>query len=200
MNMRAYVAAAGACLALAGCEEFLTQIDLERMIDQPRADAYEASPFFSDGRVMQHPPDGTVPARRARPPIDWFEPGSRERYLTRIPVSVDRPLLEYGRNRFDIACAVCHGVDGSGNSQVAHNMILRKPPSLVEARVQSFAAGRVFRVISQGYGLMPSYAHMLDPRARWAVVAYLRALGRSQGTPLASLPEPLRRRAQEALQ
>jgi mono/diheme cytochrome c family protein len=48
--------------------------------------------------------------------------------------------------------------------------------------------GFYFAVISDGYGLMPSYADALAPSERWAVVAYLRALAFSQLAPVSAAP------------
>ena len=78
-------------------------------------------------------------------------------------------------------------------------MSLRKPPSLVDDPVRSFPPGRVFQVITDGYGLMPSYASALAVDERWAVVAYLRALTLSAHVTLDALPAAERRRAEEAL-
>jgi mono/diheme cytochrome c family protein len=192
-----------ACLTLIwlalGCEQALPDISWERMMDQPKGKAFRASPYFADGKVMQAPPEGTVPADRAIGPRPLLEGLQGEDFVSAVPVAVDRPLLVRGRNRFETFCATCHGIDGSGQSLVAHNMELRRPPSLVAAPVTEFPAGRVFQVISTGYGLMPSYAVELPVSDRWAVVAYLHALQRSQAMPLASLPESIRRRAEESL-
>ena len=57
--------------------------------------------------------------------------------------------------------------------------------------------GYVFAVVTEGYGLMPSYAEMLSVEERWAVVAYLEALRLSQRAPVASLPPELRQKLQE---
>jgi hypothetical protein len=51
-------------------------------------------------------------------------------------------------------------------------------------------------VVSEGYGLMPSYAESLSLEDRWAVVAFVRALQLSQDVPLAELPAALREEAQ----
>jgi hypothetical protein len=66
-------------------------------------------------------------------------------------------------------------------------MQTRKPPSLSDALVQSLPDGQLFRVISEGYGLMPSYRRALSVQQRWAVVAYVRALALSQAVPLTEL-------------
>jgi mono/diheme cytochrome c family protein len=120
-------------------------------------------------------------------------------YASSIPIAVDRALLRRGRDRFEVYCAACHGATGDGKSIVAAHMSLRKPPSLVDDPVRSFPPGRVFQVITDGYGLMPSYASALAVDERWAVVAYLRALTLSAHVTLDALPAAERRRAEEAL-
>ncbi len=185
-------------LLLGGCENPVSAIGFERMIDQPRGKAFKASPYFADGRLMRTPPAGAVPIDGA---------GSRDRmlglagdtYASTIPIAVDRALLRRGQDRFEVYCATCHGSTGDGKSIVAAHMSLRKPPSLVDDPVRSFPPGRVFQVISDGYGLMPSYASALVVDERWAVVAYLRALTLSAHVTLDTLPAAERRRAEEAL-
>ena len=53
--------------------------------------------------------------------------------------------------------------------------------------------GRLFDVITNGAGLMPSYAVELDVEARWSVVAYVKALVLSRHADVATLPEDVRR-------
>jgi mono/diheme cytochrome c family protein len=199
--MRTRLGLAGA-LGLAvfslGCENPVTAISFERMIDQPRGKPYKASPYFADGRLMRLPPTGVVPAgapeaRSVRTGLDG------NAYLTVIPRNIDGALLERGRDGFDVHCAACHGLLGDGNSVVAEHLSLRKPPSLVDEPVRSFPPGRVFQVMSDGYGMMPSYASALAVDERWAVVAYLRALTLTAHAELDALPPEIRQRAQEAL-
>ena len=188
-----------AALASTGCEGFFPSLDLERMIDQRNVRPYMPSAYFSDGRGMRPPPDGTISRDRVvgEPALtDGIVDGVD---VARIPIAVDRPLLERGRNRFEVFCAACHGLRGDGRSPVAHNMDLRKPPSLLEPPVTTFSPGRLFQVVSLGYGLMPSYASELSVRDRWAAIAYLGALQFSQAAPLASLPDDLRARVRKEL-
>ncbi|MFY0582390.1 c-type cytochrome [Cystobacter fuscus] len=55
----------------------------------------------------------------------------------------------------------------------------------------------MYAVISEGYGLMPSYAEKLTPEQRWAVVAYVRALRESQRARLGDVPAEARARLLE---
>ncbi len=161
-------------------------VDLERMIDQAKLEVYEASPYFPDGRGMQHPPKGTVPRERlGQPEYAFHENGE---YVQSIPIPLTRELLMRGQERFDIFCATCHGVLGTGISQVAENMALAKPASLVSGKVSSYPPGRIYAVIEYGYGLMPAYAGALPETDRWAVVAYVQALRLSQNLAFEALP------------
>ena len=91
-----------------------------------------------------------------------------------------------------MACAQCHGVAGDGHSFVAEKMTLRKPPSLLIPGAHD--RQRLFDVATSGYGLMPSLAHLLSRRERWAIAAYVGAL-QLRRTQVANLPPDLRTRA-----
>ncbi|HEX2571287.1 MAG TPA: cytochrome c [Polyangia bacterium] len=188
-------------LLAAGCEGILPDIDLERMKDQRKAEPYEASPYFDDERAMRSPPAGVVPYSSREPySVEQREGRVDGRYTTHIPLPLSRVFVEHGRDEFNVYCAVCHGANGSGVSAVAHNMDLRHPPSLLTQPVLGFPPGRIYQVISEGYGLMPSYAYALSVEDRWAVVAYLRALQLSQaGVRIDALPAPQRETARRAL-
>jgi mono/diheme cytochrome c family protein len=179
-------------LLATGCE-LIDQPDLERMTRQRNLRPYEASELFPDGRAMRLPPLHTVPQTRILGRPQFTDGIEADRYTDAIPLPIDRALLKRGRSRFDIFCAACHGRRGDGMSEVARNMDLRKPPSLVGDEVRGFPPGRIFRVITVGYGLMPAYANDLTPQDRWATVAYLRALQLSQGIPADKLPPELRK-------
>ncbi|WP_437994589.1 c-type cytochrome [Sorangium sp. So ce145] len=175
-------------------------LDLERMLRQRRFAPYQPTDLFDDGSVMRHPPAGAVPNDRVTGDPGLTQGFTGETYVARIPVPVTIELLQYGKERFEIHCAACHGVAGDGESEVARNMTLRRPPSLVDPRVQAFPPGRIYRVIVEGYGLMRSYETQVPLMERWAIVAYVKALGKSRATALDALPPPLRERARKELQ
>jgi mono/diheme cytochrome c family protein len=168
------------------------------MLDQRRPDAFTASRQFADGQMIRLPPQGVVPYGSAAD-RDLREPVSGGAFRAHVPLKVDRALLERGRDRFEIFCAPCHGVAGDGESMVADAMRLRRPPSLVAPPVSDLAVGRVFQVMSIGYGLMPAYADELGDHDRWAVAAYVLALRRSRSATLAELaPEQRDRLSKES--
>lgn len=184
---------------LCGCEQVLPDVSWERMIDQARGKAFRPSVYFEDGKLMQAPPLGTVPAdQRFAPPIERTGVDG-DTYAQRVPIALDRARMLQGQQHFETICATCHGLDGSGHSVVARHMDLRKPPALTQPPVSELPPGRIFQVISEGYGLMPSFRADLAPDDRWAVVGYVRALARSQHVELARLPAELREQAKEKL-
>ena len=163
---------------------------------QPKFKAFAANPQFEDGRAMRQPPAGTVPRERQtlRPEITAGV-DRKGQVVSAIPVAVTRELLDTGRNKFEIHCAVCHGLLGDGVSPVATQMSLRPPPNLHKLR--NPGAGHIYQVVTLGFGLMASYAAELTAQERWAVVAYLEALRRSQSATLADAPPDIQKRLRE---
>lgn len=104
-----------------------------------------------------------------------------------IPFTVNRAVLEHGRERFDIYCAPCHGRTGDGNGMIVQRGYTR-PPSYHTDRLRNAPLGHFFDVITNGFGAMPDYAAQVRPRDRWAITAYLRALQLSQYAPASMLP------------
>jgi mono/diheme cytochrome c family protein len=150
-----------ALLALAGCRN---------MVQQARYDEYETSPLYPDKMAMQHPPEGTVaqdvPQRIA----------AQQRPL------LTRALLERGRDRFGIFCTPCHAYDGSGNGMVPARGFPH-PPDFRSARLKAAPAAHFYDVITNGYGVMYSYADRVPPRDRWAIAAYIRVLQQTPEKP-----------------
>jgi hypothetical protein len=169
-----------AALALAGCEA------LDPMITQQKVKPYRESEFWPDRISMRPPQPGTVSREDALDAQLDRGRGPDGKVLTRVPFPLTRAVLETGRKRFEVNCAACHGYLGDGDSLVAKNMNLRQPPSLLARAGQP--DGWYFQVISEGFGLMPSYASAIPVRERWAIVAYLRALQLSQTARAADLP------------
>jgi len=165
---------------------------IDPMEEQKKGLPFKENPFFSDGRMMRPLVEGTVPRERFLGDPLVREGVAEGRFAERIPIQVTLDLLHAGKKRFEITCAPCHGFLGDGDSVVARKMALRPPPSLVSGRIADYPPGRVFRAITEGYGLMPSYAPEVPIEERWATVGYLAALKLSRGVPLDSVPPEIR--------
>jgi mono/diheme cytochrome c family protein len=155
------------------------------MKDQEKYEEYEAAALFPDGSAMRHPVPGTV-ARG--------EPEYRAELRERPPMSI--ALLERGRERFDIYCSPCHSRAGDGEGIIVQRGF-PQPPSYHIERLREASDGHIVAVITQGYGVMYSYAARVPPADRWAIAAYIRALQLSQHADLSDIPEADRRKLEE---
>ena len=97
------------------------------------------------------------------------------------PPPVTAQLFARGRERFAIYCSPCHGYDGYGDGIIVARGFPH-PPSFHENRLRAAPAKLFFDTITNGYGVMYSYADRVEPADRWAIVAYIRALQQSQLT------------------
>jgi cytochrome c553 len=115
------------------------------------------------------------------------------RYSEVFPFPIDRAVLERGRQRFNIYCSVCHDQLGNGQGMIVQRGF-RPPPSLHEERLRKAPPGLLFDVITNGFGVMWSYADRIETRDRWAIAAYIQALQLSQNARIEDLPEAERSR------
>ncbi len=146
------------------------------MAIQPRYDTYEASDFFNNGAS-------------ARPPVLYTV--ARNDVPVERPKNITRALLQKGQESFDIHCSVCHGRDGYGQGMVTQRGY-PAPPSYHTDRIRSVSDEHIFHVITNGIGKMPRYGNKVDADERWAIIAYIRALQRSQNASIDDVPEDLR--------
>ena len=158
------------------------------MRDQPRYEALEGSTFFADNRSSRPLVDDTVARNNLRTDEFLYTGQVDGAPVEAFPFPVDKEVLERGHERFDIFCAPCHGRLGDGNGMVAQRGF-KHPPSFHIDRLREAPPGYFYGAISNGFGVMPSYAARINPKDRWAIVAYIRALQLSQHATLDNVPE-----------
>jgi mono/diheme cytochrome c family protein len=107
----------------------------------------------------------------------------------------DVPDAERGRERYDIYCSPCHGRTGAGDGMVVRRGF-RRPPSYHDDRLRSAPVGHFVDVMTNGFGAMLDYRQQIEPRDRWAIAAYIRALQLSEHATLADVPPSERGRLQ----
>ena len=118
--------------------------------------------------------------------------------MSPIPVAVTAQLMRRGQERYDVFCTPCHGYAGNGDGIVAKRAerlqegTWTPPSSLHTDLVRSRPDGQLFNTISNGVRTMPAYGSQIPVADRWAIVAYVRALQRSQGARVADVPAELR--------
>ncbi len=158
---------------------------------QNRFDPQEANPLFADNAAMRKPPSGTVARGLLREDSRYYAGRTEEgEYVERMPVPVTRALLERGQERYEIFCTVCHGGAGDGNGIImTGNYGYTPAPTYHSERLRDVTDGYIYDVITNGVRNMPGYAQQIPVADRWAIVAYVRALQRSQNADAADVPQ-----------
>ncbi len=174
---------------------------IQDMDNQPKFRAQHANPLFADGRAMRPPVAGTI-ARGRLEADDHFDRGVVDNgWATTFPpqVQVNLELMYRGQDRFNIYCTPCHGYAGYGDGMVNQRaMELVKvgrngttwvqPKSVHERLIREQPLGQTFNTITNGVRNMSGYAAQIPTEDRWAILAYVKALQRSQAADLNDLP------------
>jgi len=154
------------------------------MHDSAKYEPLEESSFFDNGMASRPLVEGTI-AREMPPEKTPFYTArtTNDEFLTELPLTLDRELLDRGRGRFDGFCSPCHGQTGDGLGMIVRRGF-KQPTSFHDQRLRESPVGYYFDVMSNGFGQMSSYASQIPVRDRWAIAAYIAALQLSQHVPV----------------
>jgi len=177
-------------------------MDMDR---QPKFGPQAAHPWYLDGRAMRLPVEGTVARGRLRHDQhfslgyrtdDGTPTGKATEFFAALPSQVatvdTKTLLARGKARYDIDCRLCHGTAGGGDGIIHQRGLELKenkwvpPANLLTRTIRGRADGQLYQAISDGVRNMPGFGEQISPFDRWAIVAYVRELQKTQ--PVA--PEP----------
>jgi len=172
-------------LALSGC-----RLDMH---DPPRYRPLAESAFYADHRSARPLVDGTVARGHLRTDELFYTGKVNGKLATEFPFPVTAEVLGRGQERFNIYCAPCHGRLGNGQGVIVQRGF-RAPPSFHIERLRQEPPGHFFDVVTNGFGVMASYATRVAAADRWAIAAYIRALQLSQGSTLADVPADQRQK------
>jgi mono/diheme cytochrome c family protein len=170
-------------LLAAGCRQ--------DMHDQPKYKPFAKSDFFADRRSARPLVDGTIARGHLRDDAVLYTGKAAGKPVDAFPVAVTAAVMARGQERFDIFCSPCHGRTGAGDGMIVRRGY-RKPPTFHQDRLRQAAPGYTFDVITNGFGAMPDYAQQIPVGDRWAIVAYIKALQRSQNAAVGSVPAEAR--------
>src|SRR5437016_13074667 len=185
------------------------------MVRQMKVRAQAPLGFFADGRGARVPVAGTVPIGYEMPkaasetapgaaPVptemntqphlgfsgstEYYDTGKMgTNWGTGLPMQVDGYLMERGKQRFNINCAICHGMTAAGNG-ITKQYGLATVVSLQDERIRKMADGEIFNTITNGKNTMMAYGPNIMVADRWAIIAYLRALQHSHNAAIADVP------------
>lgn len=155
--------------------------------DQPYYEAQEPSTFFEDGKAARQLVPHTVARGQLRDDAHLYTGEVGSTPVASFPFPVTAAVMDRGRQQYNAHCVPCHGFAGNGDGMIVRRGFSR-PPSLHEDRLRTAPEGHIFDVITNGYGAMPAYATQIQPRDRWAIIAYIRALQLSQNAQADQLP------------
>lgn len=144
-------------------------------------EAQEENSFFEDTRAMRTPVEGTV-ARGflADNPVLQEGKEANGAFVKRIPLTVNRAFIEHGQDKYQIFCSPCHGGLGDGKGMVVSRGLV-PPPTYHSDVLRNVEDGYLFEVVTNGVRSMHGYKTQIPSiEDRWSIVAYLRALQKSQ--------------------
>ena len=168
------------------------------MDKQPRYDTQSRNPLFADRRAMRPPVAGTVARGTLIGDAEITTGRIGEGWVEVIPVDLNVGVLQRGRERYDIFCSPCHGLAGFGDGMVAKRAdelmegTWTPPTSFHSDLLRQRPDGHIFNTISNGIRNMPAYGPQIPVEDRWAIVAYVRALQRSQYATVDDVPAEIR--------
>ncbi len=157
------------------------------MHDQPRYKPLAYSSFYDDHRSARPIPEGTVSRGPLRVNQVFYTGKKDDQPVNESPIPVTKELLERGENRFNIYCTPCHSRLGDGEGMVVQRGFSH-PPSYHTDELRNKPIGHYFDVMTNGLGAMHNYAARIQPKDRWAIAAYIRALQLSQNAQLSDVP------------
>ncbi len=187
------------------------------MDNQDRYEGQSPNVAFADGRAMRPPVHGTVPfgdgqlddatyrgTRAVLTPapvptegeelVEAGEPSLEVLPVHSFPVPVTQVMLDRGQERYEIYCAPCHGLSGYGDGMIDKRAAELQegtwtiPSNLHDQPLREKPVGYLFQVITSGARSMPAYGPQISVEDRWAIVAYLKALQRSQDGSIDDVP------------
>jgi mono/diheme cytochrome c family protein len=183
---------------------------IQDMDNQPKFKAQQSSTFFADGRSNRPPVPGTVAQGQLGMMTDGayydgytLNADGSKNYVTSYPPQVQATLndpaaaeafIRRGQSVYNYTCINCHSADGSGQGVIHKRAVLTgslatgwaQPAALVGTDWAKKARpnGHIYHTINYGLGNMGPQGHIIqDPSDRWAVVAYVRALGVAHASP-----------------
>ena len=183
------------------------------MVRQNKARPQTPSEFFPDQYASRFIPAGTVPRGGAYfvngeelkidgQPVYAYEDGpvttghvaGTTNWMPVNPLPMTRQLLDRGQERYQINCLPCHGPTGDGKGITGKYGMIGMA-NFHDKRFIEMADGEIFNTITHGKPptfLMAPYGANVTVEDRWAIIAYIRALQRSQLATVEDVPEPNR--------
>ena len=96
------------------------------------------------------------------------------------PVKATPESLARAKKWWTIDCAMCHGKDGDGKGETAHDMKLTIADFTDPATLKDRTDGEIFYVIKNGHQDMPPEGERVKAEECWDLVNYVRSLAKKK--------------------
>jgi mono/diheme cytochrome c family protein len=167
------------------------------MHNQPKAIPLRESMFFRDSSSARPLVEDTVARGTLQDDIAFYTgKDAAGQELDTLPFPLTADVLDRGEQRFNIYCAPCHDINGTGQGMIVRRGY-RQPPSYHTDRMRAMPIGHFYDVMTNGFGAMPDYRAQVAPRDRWAIAAYIRALQYSQHASATDLSQDERQKVSQ---
>ena len=169
--------------------------ELPRIHPNPNMDFQEKfktqtfNSLYGDTRSMRPQESGTVASTQVDADHHRYRGLTADgQWATGFPTgfTLTKAKMDRGQERYNIYCSSCHGTAGYGQGPVHLRAAKLKQPkwvqpsSLHQDYLRTQPEGKLFDTITNGIRNMPAYGYLIPVEDRWAIVAYIRALQRSQ--------------------
>jgi cytochrome c5 len=94
------------------------------------------------------------------------------------PVKSTSDSLAVGKKWWTIDCEMCHGKDGNGKGETAHDMKLTIVDFTDPATLKDRTDGELYYVIKNGFQDMPPEGTRIKTEEGWDLVNYIRSLAK----------------------
>ncbi|MSQ90810.1 MAG: cytochrome c [Phycisphaerales bacterium] len=175
---------------------------------QAKFKAQSENDLFADKRSQRPQVQGTVARNESYLDTHFNEGTVDGQWATTTPSQLpfNAALLTRGQERFNIYCTPCHGYSGSGDGAInqramelvanadgpVNGTVWVAAKSLHDATVTIQPMGQIFNTVTNGVRNMAGYGSQVPIEDRWAIVAYVRALQRSQNASIDDVPQSKR--------
>ena len=167
------------------------------MWNESRLKPFEPSPLSAGGSSARMPPTGSVARGQLAASDPLYSGREGKALLIKSPIPVTPEMLTRGQSRFNVYCYPCHGPLGDGNGMIVSRGFPH-PPDYALKRLHEAPVGHFYDVITNGYGVMYSYAERVPVTDRWAIASYIRVLQSRRPMTTVDPYEAERKRARDA--
>lgn len=146
------------------------------MVHSPAYEAFSVNPVTADGQTMMEPVKGTI-ARGKMPHTYGISEAESERAGVELkdPYLETEETLKRGAYLYKSFCVSCHGETGGGDGPVIKKKF-PAPPDLKSSRLKAFSKGRIYHVITAGFGDMPPHDAQMTIQDRWYLSQYVKQM------------------------